>query len=124
MRVPLLVGKIIVDGGIAVVGDKLHVGGKALLLCGMVIVGAGGLLVIVGAVEGHFVMLSVVAVGVVYCQSPWLLGLYDPSLNPVRQHEVPLGSLDLGSTPVVPHGACFSGTHCGFSTVLGSRFGN
>ena len=66
MRIPLLVGKVIVDGGVAVVGDELHVGGKATLSCGVVVVGEGGLL-IVGSFEGHFVVVGTVVVGEVYC---------------------------------------------------------
>ena len=65
MGVPLLVGEIVVDGGVVVVGDKLHVGGEALSSCSVVVVGEGGL-VIVGLVKGHFIMVGMVVVGVVY----------------------------------------------------------
>ena len=64
MGVPFLVGKVVVDGGVAVVGDKLHVGGEATLLRGVVVVGEGGLL-IVGSLKGHFVVVGGVVVGVV-----------------------------------------------------------
>ena len=65
VREPLLVGEVIVDGGVAMVGDKFHVGGKATSSCGMVVVGVGGLF-IVGAFKGHFIVVGVVVVGVVY----------------------------------------------------------
>ena len=66
MGVPLLVGEVVVDGGIAVVGDELHIGGETASLCSVVVVGEGGVLFIVGSVKGHFVMVGVVVVGVVY----------------------------------------------------------
>ena len=65
MWVPFLVGKVVVDGGVAVIGDELHVGGKASSSCGVVVVGEGGLL-IVGSFKGHFIMVGVVVVGEVY----------------------------------------------------------
>ena len=65
MGVPFLVGEVVVDGGIAVIGDELHVGGEATSSCGVVVVGEGGLF-IVGLVVGHFVIIGMVVVGVVY----------------------------------------------------------
>ena len=65
MGVPFLVGKVVVDGGVAVVGDELHVGGKATSSHSVVVVGEGGL-PIVGSLEGHFVVVGGVVVGVVY----------------------------------------------------------
>ena len=65
MWIPFLVGKVVMDRGAAVVGDKLHVGGKAASSCGVVVVGGGGLS-IVGSLERHCVVVAV-GVGGVYC---------------------------------------------------------
>ena len=82
-----------------------------------------GVVGILGVKGGHFVMVGMLLIGTgVWCWSLWLVGLYDPCLDPVPQNVVPLGSLNLGSTLVVPHGAWFGGT-CRFSTVPGSQFG-